>query len=292
LHFCLLTMLSQRLLVASIIRNGHYRPFTSLEEPQILLEHLTREDSIISLLTLNRPKQANAMGSIMLEQLQSLMDSLEQDNPSRCLVITSASAKVFSAGADLKERSGMSIEQAESFVCDLRSTFERLSQLAIPSIASIEGVAVGGGLELAMAADIRVASPDSVLGLPETSLAIVPGAGGTQRLSRIVGVARAKELIWTGERLTGEQALECGLVNKVSENPLAVALDMAWKIAAQGPVAIAASKWAIDSGITAPNMEQALEVERQAYSKVLYTQDRLEGLAAFKEGRTPIYKGK
>jgi enoyl-CoA hydratase/carnithine racemase len=171
---------------------------------------------------------------------------------------------------------------------------QRMSELPMPVIAAVEGVAVGGGLEIALAADLRVASKTATLGLPETSLAIIPGAGGTQRLPRLVGVSKAKELIWTGQRLTGDEALEAGLVDQVVEPGLTLeaATEWAWKIAKQGPIAIRASKLAIDKGLEARTMKEALETERQNYAKVLPTEDRLEGLKAFKEQRTPSYRGK
>lgn len=242
---------------------------------------------------MNRPK-ANAMGSGMLQELRACLSELEDPNhKSRCVVLTSFSTKVFSAGADLKERATMSQEQAADFVTLLRNTMERLAKLPIPVIAAVEGVAVGGGLEIALAADLRIASQTATFGLPETSLAIIPGAGGTQRLARLIGPAKAKELIWTGRRISAEEALEYGLVQAVVPpgEALDKAMELSWKIAQNGPVAIRASKAAIEEGLCQNNMEDALEIERLNYAKVLPTSDRLEGLAAFKEGRTPKYKG-
>jgi enoyl-CoA hydratase/carnithine racemase len=271
----------------------------SLHQQEIVLEHHEHTDlpgAIVSIMTLNRPK-ANAMGSVMLQQLQDCLTALEDNKSeqrSRCLVLTSSSPTVFSAGADLKERATMSQSQAAAFVTQLRNTMDRISRLSIPVLASIEGVAVGGGLEIALAADIRIAAKTASLGLPETSLAIVPGAGATQRLPRLIGMARAKDLIFTGRRINGEVAAEYGLVQYVVETGLAdrKALELAWEIASNGPVAIQAAKYAIDEGMTADNMTEALEIERQAYARVLPTSDRLEGLEAFKEKRPPVYKGK
>jgi methylglutaconyl-CoA hydratase len=159
----------------------------------------------------------------------------------------------------------------------------------------VDGVAVGGGSEIALAADIRIASRTSTWGFPETSLAIVPGAGGTQRLPRLIGNARAKELIFTATRINASTAAEYGLVSHVVDAPektLEKALEVAWAIARNGPIAIRAAKWAMDQGMEADTMTDALEIERQAYARVLPTSDRLEGLAAFKERRPPEYKGK
>lgn len=233
------------------------------------------------------------MGSAMLQQLQNSLDSLEKETDNRCLVLTSFSDKVFSAGADLKERKSMTQSEAEKFVTTLRNTMERVSKLKFPVIAAIEGVALGGGLELALAADLRVASSDATFGLPETTLAIVPGAGGTQRLPRLVGLSRAKELIWTGRRIKGEEALQYGLVDKLVQpgEATTTALQLAQKIAANGPIAIQASKEAIDRGFAVTDMVAALDIERQCYGRVLRTDDRLEGLSAFAERRTPEYKG-
>ena len=180
---------------------------------EIILKNISLEpNSIISTITLNRPK-ANAMGCQMLNELSSIITVLEQDVTIRCVVLTSSSYNVFSAGADLKERAIMSIDEAEGFVHTLRTTMDRFSKLPMPTICSVEGVAVGGGLELALAADLRIAGRDAIFGLPETSLAIIPGAGGTQRLPRLIGEARAKELIFTARKIDAETALSYGLIN-------------------------------------------------------------------------------
>jgi methylglutaconyl-CoA hydratase len=246
----------------------------------------------VAKMVLNRPK-ANAMGAQFMKEFQECLDMLDADKGTRCVIISSSNPKVFSAGADLKERATMTLEEAEACVCNLRNTMERVAQLPMPVIASIDGVAVGGGLELALAADIRYASSEATLGLPETSLAIIPGAGGTQRLPRLIGIARAKELIWSGRRIKGEEALQYGLVQKVAPpgEVLKASIELAWKIAGHGPVAIRAAKEAIDSGMVEKDMDKALEIERKCYARTLPTQDRLEGLAAFREGRSPSYKG-
>ena len=283
-------------------RNTPIRRWRSTANHEIVMEHHSHEsdsNAVVTTLTLNRPK-ANAMGKNMLQELRDCLSALEGNddehslpNPPRCLVLTSFSPKVFSAGADLKERATMSQEEAADYVTLLRTTMERIHQLPIPVIASVEGVAVGGGLEIALAADLRVASRTATFGLPETSLAIIPGAGGTQRLPRLIGVARAKELIWTGRRISAEEAYEYGLVQHVVDagEALAKAMELSWTIAQNGPIAIRASKQAIAEGLTASTMPEALEIERQNYQKVLPTSDRLEGLAAFKESRIPRYKG-
>lgn len=185
---------------------------------EILVESL--HDGLVTKLTLNRPK-ANAMGSTLLKQfaqeIQHLASSPTATNKTRCVILTSSSPRVFSAGADLKERAQMTITEAELFVSHLRDTFEAFSRLPMPTISAVEGVAVGGGMELATAADLIVASKSATFGLPETSLGIIPGAGGTQRIPRIVAGGRAKEWIFTGRKFTAQEAYDNGLVQRLVE---------------------------------------------------------------------------
>jgi methylglutaconyl-CoA hydratase len=271
-------------------------------EPQILMENIQQNGKYaggyITKLTLNRPK-VNAMGNQFIRTLQQCLEKLEvaeqkgnyQDLP-RSVVITSCSHEVFSAGADLKERASMTQDEAADFVSVLRSTMERISRLPMPVVCAIEGIAIGGGLELALACDLRIAGGNALLGFPETSLAIVPGAGGTQRLPRLIGASRAKELIWTARKLGADEALKYGLITQVvtAGDATRRAIEMGFQIAMHGPIAIRASKNAIDKGLEY-TMPEALEIERQCYETVLPTRDRLEGLEAFKAGREPHYKG-
>jgi len=174
----------------------------------------------IVLWTLNRTSAANAIGRTMLRQLQSCIQQVQRDMEKdrvRCIILSSVSKKVFSAGADLRERSTMTPIQASAYVSELRDTFQLLANLPIPLIASVEGVAVGGGLELALTADIIVAGSKSTFGLPETSLAIIPGAGGSVRLPRKIGMSRAKEMIFTAQKINATTAYEYGLVEHVVE---------------------------------------------------------------------------
>lgn len=261
----------------------------------VILQHTSLDNcnGTISTITLNRPSAANAMGKAMILEFQNILRHLEEDSDSRCVILSSSSPKVFSAGADLKERKTMTILQARDTVDTLRATMERVARLPMPVLAAVEGMAVGGGLELALAADLRVASTSAIFGLPETSLAIVPGAGGTQRLPRLIGISRAKELIWTARRIDASTANDYGLVDKVvgEGEALSAAIEMATKIASNGPVAVRVSKFAIDEGMAQSKMYEALDIERQAYTRVLETSDRLEGLAAFQEKRPPKYTG-
>eukprot|EP00591_Stephanopyxis_turris_P006482 CAMPEP_0195506730 /NCGR_PEP_ID=MMETSP0794_2-20130614/301_1 /TAXON_ID=515487 /ORGANISM="Stephanopyxis turris, Strain CCMP 815" /LENGTH=297 /DNA_ID=CAMNT_0040633145 /DNA_START=205 /DNA_END=1099 /DNA_ORIENTATION=- len=249
----------------------------------------------IGILTLNRPNAANAFSQRMVSELRAVLDQIRfQENDVRCVVLTSSSSKVFSAGADLKERSSMTQDEAGDFVSQLRGTFDDIANLPMPVVAAIEGVAVGGGLEMALAADIRVAGSLARFGLPETSLAIIPGAGGTQRLPRLIGTARAKELIFTGRRIDADTALQYGLIqHKVKAGiSLPIALSIAQEIAKNGPLAIRAAKQAIDVGMEASDLSEGMSIERECYSTIIPTNDRLEGLNAFREGRTAVYTGK
>jgi methylglutaconyl-CoA hydratase len=183
-------------------------------EKELLVQR--SKNNMITTLTLNRPK-ANAMGKALMEQFTAAVEELEECSDTRCVILTSSSPRVFSAGADLKERAGMNLEEAEQTVTGLRNTLQRFASLPMPTIAVVEGVAVGGGLELALAADWMVASRTASFGLPETSLGIIPGAGGTQRLARLIGPARALELIATAQRFTAEAAYDYGIVQHLVE---------------------------------------------------------------------------
>jgi methylglutaconyl-CoA hydratase len=225
-------------------------------------------------------------------QFREALDYARLDAKARVVVLRSTVDKVFCAGADLKERAAMDQREVAAFVHGLRSGFSALENLPMPTIAAIEGAALGGGLEMALACDLRVAGPKALLGLPETGLAIIPGAGGTQRLPRLIGAARAKELIFTARRLTPQQALSLGLVEYVTEvqSPLDRALELAREILPNGPVAVRMAKKAIDQGIQA-SLAVGMAVEEQCYAQVIPTKDRVEGLTAFREKRKPVYRG-
>lgn len=179
----------------------------------------------VAVITLNRPGSANALGFNLMQQLKEILNYLNEtidQNQQRCCIIRSSSPKVFCAGADLKERKSMNMSEVVECVDRLRQTFEEIARLPIPTISVIEGVALGGGFELALATDMRIASTNATFGLVETSLAIIPGAGGTQRLPRLIGTARAKELIFTARKLNAEKALELGIVQHTAEPGMAM----------------------------------------------------------------------
>src|SRR5690625_2437317 len=169
----------------------------------------------IGIITLNRPNAANALSTSLLNQLNNVIDSINKDEELRTVVITGSGEKAFCAGADLKERKGMSEKEVIRTVQLIGQTIGRIETIAVPVIAAINGVAFGGGLELALACDLRFASNDSKIGLTETSLAIIPGAGGTQRLPRLIGISSAKRLIYTAKRMDSKEAYELGILDEV-----------------------------------------------------------------------------
>ncbi|RTZ96860.1 MAG: enoyl-CoA hydratase [Deltaproteobacteria bacterium] len=254
---------------------------------------LAEEQDGILLLSLNRPNMMNALNFPLLKALGQKIDEIRFDTDIRVVIITGVGDRAFSAGADLKERRTLTPVQVKQFIYTLRDVFGRIENLNKPVIAAVNGIALGGGTELALAADIRIAATTATLGLTETRLAIIPGGGGTQRLPRLVGKGKAKELIFTGARIGAEESLTIGLVNQVAE-PDAL-LDQCRKMAATiceaGPLAIAQAKYAVNHGIET-DLATGLAIESNAYWTLIPTEDRLEGLAAFQEKRKPVYKGK
>ncbi|CAD7840295.1 MAG: Methylglutaconyl-CoA hydratase (EC 4.2.1.18) [Olavius algarvensis Delta 4 endosymbiont] len=258
-------------------------------EEQVLL---TEEQDGIVTLTLNRPKVMNCLNFELLHALKKQIDQLRFKPAVRVIIITAAGEKAFCAGADLKERATLTPIQVKEYIFTIRDLFATIENLNKPVIAAVNGIALGGGTELALASDIRIASTSASLGLTETRLAIIPGAGGTQRLPRLVGKGKAKELIFTGRRVAAVEALDIGLVNSICE-PEAL-LDECHKMAAMicetGPVAIEQAKYAINYGLET-DLNTGMAIESNAYWVCIPTQDRLEGLAAFKEKRKPVFKG-
>ncbi|XP_058209398.1 probable enoyl-CoA hydratase 2, mitochondrial [Rhododendron vialii] len=256
------------------------------------LRRLSNSDSGIVEVNLDRPGVKNAIGWDMLRGLQHSFEAISRDSSANVLMIRSSVPKVFCAGADLKERKTMSSSEVQDFVNTLRSTFSYLEALHIPSIAVVEGAAFGGGLEMALSCDLRICGEDAVLSMPETGLAIIPGAGGTQRLPRLVGRSVAKELIFTGRKICGRDAVSMGLANYCVPSGEAhlKALEIAQSINQKGPLAIRLAKRAINEGFEV-DMASALAFEEECYEQLLNTKDRLEGLAAFAEKRKPKYVG-
>lgn len=247
----------------------------------------------IATLTLNRPEVRNAINNDLLNRLEELVATLRFDPAVRVVIITGSGPKSFCAGADLKERATLSPDEVKTFLHTINYLFQDIEQLDKAVIAAINGVALGGGLELALTADLRIAADTAVMGFPETQLAIIPGAGGTQRLPRMVGRGKAKEMIFTGQPVDARTALAMGLVNQVipPDQLMEASREMAAVIAQAGPIAIQQAKVAIDKGMDT-NLHSGLAIETKAYGVCIPTEDRLEGLAAFKEKRKPVYKGK
>ncbi len=251
-----------------------------------------QKDQVV-VLTLNRPETRNAFNFDMLRCLKKAVDEIRFDPEARVVIITGAGEKAFCAGADLKERATYTQTQVKEFIYTIRNTFTEIENLPKPVIAAVNGAAFGGGTELALACDIRIAAESASLGLTETRLAIIPGAGGTQRLPRLVGKGKAKELIFTGARLKAGDCLDIGLVNKVVPDKalLDECMAMAGEILKAGPIAIAQAKYAVNQGMET-DLNTGLAIESNAYWITIPTEDRLEGLAAFREKRKPVFKGK
>lgn len=254
---------------------------------------LKEEKNHIMTLTLNRPEVMNCLNFDLLCTIREEVKEVGFRDDIRTLIITGAGEKSFCAGADLKERAGMTQQEVKKFIVTIRDLLTSIQNLSIPVICAVNGIALGGGTEVALAADIRIVSTRASMGLTETKLAIIPGGGGTQRLPRIIGIAKAKELIFTGRRVDAEEALSIGLVNKVTapESLMDECIKMADMIAENGPIAVEMAKYAIDKGIET-DLATGLAIESNAYRVTIPTEDRMEGLTAFREKRKPVYKGR
>jgi len=250
-----------------------------------------RRDPFTAWITLSRPEAMNALSGPLLQELASAVDGLAKDPSVRLVVVTGAGGKAFSAGADLKERRGMSEADTQARIDLINDCFNALSHLPQLTVAALNGVAFGGGLELALACDLRLAAPHVQLGLTEVRLGIMPGAGGTQRLTRLIGAARAKELILLGRRIDAAQALAMGVVHRVVDDLPAAVDALAAELEGAAPVSVACAKRAIDHAGDL-SLDDGLRYERRQYQQTLVTEDRNEGLAAFAEKRPPRYQGK
>ncbi len=255
------------------------------------LVEMRREGDLVWL-TLARPEVMNCLSFPTLKRFRTILEELREDLSIRCILITGTGEKAFCAGADLKERRTMPLDRVPEFVKNIRALMDDVEALPQPTIGVINGFAFGGGTELLLACDLRIAAPHAQLGLTEVSLAIIPGAGGTQRLPRLIGKSRAKDLILTARRIAAAEAFDIGLVNRVAEAGKLTegATELAQSIAANGPVAVRAAKDAIDVGLE-EKQELGLKHEAACYERTLSTEDRLEALAAFSEKRKPAFKG-
>ena len=245
----------------------------------------------VALVTLDRPEVLNALDSETLRQLMEALESLDRDDRVRAIVITGAGERAFAAGADIKEMADatpVSLTIANTF-----ARWERIRRIRNPIVAAVRGYALGCGCELAMACDMIVAADDAVFGQPEIRIGVIPGAGGTQRLTRALGKARAMELILTGAQLPAAEAAAHGLVSRVvaREQTLPTALELAAEIAAMPPLAVMAAKEAVNRAYEL-SLEAGLEFERRNFFLLFATEDQKEGMAAFIEKRKPRWKGR
>jgi methylglutaconyl-CoA hydratase len=248
----------------------------------------------IAIWTIERPDRMNSLSRDLLLAFGRLSREVASNASVRAVVVTGAGDKAFCAGADLKERRGMNENDVRVQIDLYRSELALLDRCPKPVVAAINGVALGGGLELALLCDLRVAASHAALGFPETSLGIIPGGGGTQRLPRLVGEARAKELILLARPLSAGEALAWGLVNRIAPAGTNVVDDtVSWlaPVAQGAPIAQAAALEAIDRALDVP-LELGLELEKISYDKVLVSEDRREALEAFAAKRKPVFHGR
>ncbi|MCH8928503.1 MAG: enoyl-CoA hydratase/isomerase family protein [Candidatus Marinimicrobia bacterium] len=253
-----------------------------------------KNDSFIAEIVLDNPP-VNALGSETVIELFEATEQISDWIKSRQtrVVILRSKGKHFCAGADLKERLKLDDSEVSVAVKKIRKAVDGIWNIRVPVLALIHGVALGGGMELALAADIRLAADDSKMGLKEVSLAIMPGAGGTQRLPRIVGMGKALEWITTAKDISPEEGLKSGLLNEIMPANILLerGLELAKSIASNGPIGVQSAKKAVRDGFDR-KYEDAMEIEWSEYLKTVPTQDRLEGLNAFKDGRIPKYEGR
>jgi enoyl-CoA hydratase len=256
-------------------------------------EHLifSREDNI-ALITFNRPKKLNALSSELLDEFSGALDQIKSDETIRVLILTGAGDKAFVAGADIKEISECNTLSARLFAEKGQHVIGKLQGLSIPVIAAVNGYALGGGCEIVLACDFAYASETAMLGLPEITLGIIPGFGGTQRLARLIGTARAKEMIFTGNVISAGKALEYGIINKVlaPESLLDEVKKTAKIIESKGKVSLRATKEVINIGMNA-DLDTGLALEAGAFALCMAGEDASEGTSAFLEKRKPAFKG-
>jgi enoyl-CoA hydratase len=270
----------------------------SLSEPERPLVHVTLPaagpDGVVdgvALVVLDRPEVLNALNFALIEALTEALELLDGEPACRAIVITGAGDRAFAAGADIKE---LAVQTPTSLTVDDHfHRWERIKRIRKPIVAAVRGFALGGGCELAMTCDLIVAGEDAQFGQPEIKLGVMPGAGGTQRLTRAIGKAKAMELVLTGRNLGAREAEAHGLVSSVvpSESTVPAALDLAGRIAAMPPVAVLAAKAAVNRAEELP-LEAGLEFERRSFYLLFDTEDQKEGMAAFGEKRQPSWRGR
>jgi enoyl-CoA hydratase len=242
-------------------------------------------------LSINRPRALNALNSDTLREIGEALDAVLEDNSTRALILTGAGDRAFVAGADISEFGNLEdVFSGREMALGGQDVMNTVAAMPIPTIAAVNGFALGGGLELALACDLRVASRNAKFGLPEVSLGLIPGYGGTQRLARLIGEGRALDLILTGRHVDADEALMLGIVNRVGESALEEARKLASSMIKNGPVALGLAKEAVRRGLDA-TLAEGLEIEADLFGMVSTTADMREGTQAFLEKRQPDFKG-
>lgn len=246
----------------------------------------------IARITFNRPKALNALNAALLDEFADALKKVSQDEAVRVLLVTGAGKKSFVAGADITEIAPLSPLGAKKFAQRGQTVIGQLQDLAVPVIAVVNGYALGGGCEVALACDFIYASEKAIFGLPEISLGVIPGFGGTQRLPRIVGESRAKEMILTGKHISATEALEIGLVNRMfpPDTLMEAAMETARMIASKGKASLCAAKQAVNQGLNV-DLPTGMHIERDLFALCLASPDAKEGTAAFLEKRKPVFTG-
>ena len=258
-----------------------------------MYEHLKiEEQGLVAIMTISAPKSLNALNSKILNEIGDYLDNFDC-NRFRCLIVTGDGEKSFVAGADISEMAGLNAEEGEAFGKRGARVFRKLETLPCPVIAAVNGFALGGGCELAMACDIRICSDNAKFGQPEVGLGIIPGFSGTVRLARLVGMGMAKQLIYTGRAIRADEALRIGLVNAVvpQSELMGKALEMAGQIAAQAPLAVRAAKECINAEYDL-EADEAIAYENKAFGECFATEDQKGGMKAFLEKGKYEFQGK
>lgn len=247
----------------------------------------------VRVVTIDKEPQMNVLSRALVAELAEEARRASAQAGVRAVVVTGAGNRAFCAGANLKERQGWTEDDVRRWLVELHAAFREIERCAKPWIAAVNGLALGGGCELALCCDLRVLDPAAQIGLTETKIGVIPGGGGTVRLARVIGTGRARDLIFTARRVDAAEALQLGLANRVSAavDSVSTAVALAKEISANAPVAIAAAKASIDESWDL-SIDAALEAERRHYEKVLLSEDRLEGLKAFAGKRAPAWKGR
>jgi len=279
-----------------IFKNLSTKPTQEHTQELVNVERLTNNDKGIVVIGLNRPGSKNAINKHMIDQLLNTFREFYNNNDTKVVIFRSLVKDIFCAGADLKERLKLPSSDIGRRVAEIRNLANVIENVPVPVIAAVDGVALGGGFELALSCDFIVCASNSIFGLVETRLGIIPGAGGTQRLSRAVGSSLAKELVYTARLFKAQQALQYGAVNRVIDQneegtgAYMCALQIAREILPNGPLAVKMAKKAISHGQQV-DINNGCAIEEFCYSQIIPTKDRMEGLLAFVEKRKPNYTG-